>query len=1187
MRLPEDVIQYYRVQHCSRILALAISQLSLQLHSDESFHVTFDDAELNILPDFVIIRRLASIPNTITFRKNRNDQVSFCMACDIALSNVDVRLSIQMRQMIFTLGTEFATRIPQAPLDPPSLGKNFKRSDSGVSDEWLPRSDSQSSDDDQNDGNNMGIESELRRSMYVSAHSSFPLEESASLSQSSDPTLFPLYLVLMRNALHAMGASFSGEDSSSPNILHSVQELSQDVSLALNYTFSVLVEKIVIVLAGAITLPDTSPFPAPSEKPFFCGFDSSHKTKLAELNAIDSLVLLSRRLEIVVSVVDSPSSTHSHLKFGSCQIIDSYDRVHLEPFYPFDGMLPSQSVSDKDRHENGQIAINFESGGKCIDITFTQLLVHYGPCNWIHCIIRFFTDTQPVHDNGNSKDQETSEHVKMILMFKLVAFQPSLLPLPFASPSRLFVEEASVSLMPGVDDILKTISIQSKTIHVMVAPHVDHIMTCSGRLITSARYAHLNAVDGQHAPRRGSANPNPDIARILRTDCTLDWHGMDPLEFSASCGFLWVATVPMLCLVPKSSPIGLILELHDLELSVFACADSLARFLAKAASNDDDVVVIESPRFNQVDESVGCDPSVDAVVLSAGASVQLPEEGYRFVPDAHSSDETIYDKVKNSLVFHWSLLAGPNQLDASCESSQVPVEKHADKRDVAVDESFLHITDSSLILGESFTNIPSASASIDHEEGYGQENSDQRNVSVESTLDTFLSWRLELVNARVRFRLYAGCDFPEYVASEESTSPSSCAPHSSLRSRDLDRSLELHVEGMHLRYSSYEQAAAISSRISFKAQDVKIEDHVTDTFFRCLVQKDVSYLECGAYERDAPAVSLNLETRQSVVSGSCDSQSVQRRFEMNVLPLIFSLDERTLNAIWEFMHIYSSVAAENESSDSGAEWDVGEDRVLYQTFMISALHFCLNYKPIKYPIILRDSPVNLPSVKLWNCESGQVLESILKQWGGLQEIFKQFLGGVANSVPVVSNIAHIFSALNVLIHQSIRNRSSPRQVRRNVFSFLSALSGEVIDVALIATRVTDQLLSGASSVVVGGARRYRQSRSTDTASGVKEAQMLQSLQEDLKKIQQPANVQEGLQEALRSFSHGLECMMMTVLQPGRHSFLRRGAAAIMMPVQGVNRGVFQFLQGLMNQLQPQRRVRRDEKYKDAPSQQKQ
>ncbi len=177
-------------------------------------------------------------------------------------------------------------------------------------------------------------------------------------------------------------------------------------------------------------------------------------------------------------------------------------------------------------------------------------------------------------------------------------------------------------------------------------------------------------------------------------------------------------------------------------------------------------------------------------------SVQLPEEGNRFVPDARSSDETIYDKGKNSLVFHWSLLAGSNQLDASCESSQVPVEQHADKRDVAVDESFL---------GESFTNIPSASASIHHEEGYGQENSDQRNVSVESTLDTFLSWRLELVNARVRFRLYAGCDFPEYVASEESTSPSSCAPHSSLRNRDWSFTLkactcDTAVTNMQLRY---------------------------------------------------------------------------------------------------------------------------------------------------------------------------------------------------------------------------------------------------------------------------------------------------------------------------------------------------------------------------------------------------
>ena len=121
-------------------------------------------------------------------------------------------------------------------------------------------------------------------------------------------------------------------------------------------------------------------------------------------------------------------------------------------------------------------------------------------------------------------------------------------------------------------------------------------------------------------------------------------------------------------------------------------------------------------------------------------------------------------------------------------------------------------------------------------------------------------------------------------------------------------------------------------------------------------------------------------------------------------------------------------------------------------------------------------------------------------------------------------------------------------------------------------------------MVRGNAGRDRQRRSTGSAAGAKEAQMLQALQEDLKKIQQPANVQEGLQEALHSFSHGLECMMMTVSQPGHP--IRRGAAAVLMPMQGMNRGVFQFLQGLINQLQPQRRARREEKYKDSYDQQK-
>ena len=61
-------------------------------------------------------------------------------------------------------------------------------------------------------------------------------------------------------------------------------------------------------------------------------------------------------------------------------------------------------------------------------------------------------------------------------------------------------------------------------------------------------------------------------------------------------------------------------------------------------------------------------------------------------------------------------------------------------------------------------------------------------------------------------------------------------------------------------------------------------------------------------------------------------------------------------------------------------------------------------------------------------------------------------------------------------------------------------------------------------------------------------------------------------------------MMMTISQQGHP--IRRGAAAVLMPMQGMNRGVFQFLQGLINQLQPQRRARREEKYKDSYDQQK-
>jgi hypothetical protein len=1184
IQLPEDILQHYHAQqHSAGIITASISQLSFVLQTDQSFDVTFDDAQLKLLPDFAFIRRIGSIPNSIIYKKESNNDRSPCMVCEMSLGTVDVRLSFLMRRLIFALGNEFASRLPHPPLDPLPLGRNFKRIYVGETEDGLSQGESQSSDDDHISGSPMGHESMMRSSMYVSAHSTFPLQECSGVSEPLEPTFVPLYLVLMRNALHAMGASFSGHDSFAHEFSDSFQKISEDISPLHNYRLYVLLDHVVIALAGAATPPDSMPRSVSGEQPFFCSFNSSYKAKFAELDAVDSLVLLSQRLEVLVSIDSSVPSTVSQLKFGSCKIIDSYDRVHVEPFYPYDGMIPSQSVSDEDRRDNGQLAVNFVSGGKCIDIGITQLLLHHGHCNWVACIIRFFTEALSEDSERIEQDQKDSEDVVLNLTLKLVAFQPALLPSHVLSPRRLFIEEASVALKPGAEEILKTISIQSKALHFMVAPHVDHVLNCCNRLITCARNAHLNAADRQNAPSHGNiSTSNPDIARILRADCTLDWQRMLPLEFSSGCGFLCVASIPLLHLSQNHSPVGLVVELHDIELVVHTCADSLARVLAKAAS-DDDAVVIDKPYSSIAEQTMNLD-ATDEVVLSPHARLQLVEEEYRS-SSVPSTDENsygylgdVYDKVRASMITHWSHLTSSSHVDPSGEPSNVEVQNQVDEQKFTVDESFFEISSSSML-------DSSVVAPINQQQVSREEDSDQRSNSFETYLESCLVWRLELVNARVRFRIFAGCDFPEYVSSEEASPPTSSVATPCFRSRDLERSLELQIEGLHLRHSSYVSACPVLSRTSFKAQDVKIADDVSDSFFRYLVQKDESYLECGAYERDAPVVSFTLETLQKCVSESQDCDTPPRRFEAHVLPLFCSLDERTLNVIWDLMHIYSIVSVANESSESGGHLDFSEDGTIYQKFILNALNFRLNYKPILYPIMLRDSQVTLPCVKLWNCLSGQIPENVLKQWGGLQEIFRQLLGGVANSVPVLSNVAHIFSALNILIQQSIQNRSSSRQTRRNIFAFLSALSGEIIDVGLIATRVADQLLSGTSSVVVGAARSDRQSRVSGIPSGPKELQLFRALQEDLKKMQQPANVQEGLQEALRSFSQGLECMMVTVLQPGRPSYIRRGAAAVLMPVQGMNRGVFQFLQGLMNQLQPQRRVRHDEKYKDAPAHQ--
>jgi len=115
-------------------------------------------------------------------------------------------------------------------------------------------------------------------------------------------------------------------------------------------------------------------------------------------------------------------------------VIDSFDHVHREPLYPFDGILPPQSVSDEDRRENGQVAVIFQSGGNSLEIKFTQLLLHYGHCNWIDCITRFFKDSRPQDLEAVDRNRGNSE-VHMNLKFKHVAFQPGSVTRPFLPPS--------------------------------------------------------------------------------------------------------------------------------------------------------------------------------------------------------------------------------------------------------------------------------------------------------------------------------------------------------------------------------------------------------------------------------------------------------------------------------------------------------------------------------------------------------------------------------------------------------------------------------------------------------------------------------------------------------------------------------------------------------------------------------
>jgi len=163
MRLPEEIIRFYHVQHSAGIIIVSIDQLLLRFHTDRSFESTFDSARLNLLPDFVIIRRLASIPNSVKYRTDPLCQNASpcCINCDISLGNVDARLSVQMRPLIFALSSEFEARLPQPPMNPAPLGKT---SCVKMQEKRSSRSDSHSSDDDQCCGSPLGHESMLRSS---------------------------------------------------------------------------------------------------------------------------------------------------------------------------------------------------------------------------------------------------------------------------------------------------------------------------------------------------------------------------------------------------------------------------------------------------------------------------------------------------------------------------------------------------------------------------------------------------------------------------------------------------------------------------------------------------------------------------------------------------------------------------------------------------------------------------------------------------------------------------------------------------------------------------------------------------------------------------------------------------------------------------------------------------------------
>ncbi|KXS13639.1 hypothetical protein M427DRAFT_124871 [Gonapodya prolifera JEL478] len=424
--------------------------------------------------------------------------------------------------------------------------------------------------------------------------------------------------------------------------------------------------------------------------------------------------------------------------------------------------------------------------------------------------------------------------------------------------------------------------------------------------------------------------------------------------------------------------------------------------------------------------------------------------------------------------------------------------------------------------------------------------------------------------------------------------------------RDLIRSrrpkIEIKVSKAEAEADSYDEECPFSFRLSFTVKDVEILDHVETSTWR----KFMSVIRSNEREKEwsAPMFKADVVSVRAPDAAASD----ELRIKVSVLPLRLLVDGDALDVFLRFQRFLNSSSKKDASSTtttSPPDTGSSEDGVFIQLCEIEPISIRCDFKPKRtasltrlrggalveivnlLPFSLEDAALDLRHVKVTGVKGwSRLMKAIADIWA--PHILNSQIPGIVGGVTPVKSIVNLGQGVADLVLLPVQSYKQDGTIMRGLQKGAQSFARNT---AMEALNLGTKLAMGAQVVL-------EQADTLLALSGDK-AEFEDIMEDDdhasgaaiSRYSEQPKDLQEGVSLAAKSLQKHLSAAAKTVLavptevyesdgsQGPARAVIRAVPVAVLRPMIGAADALGKTLLGLRNTLDPDSRLKSEDKYK--------